>query len=93
MAKETVQPDGSVPQKPSLLQTIGATIAGILAVKLVTYIVTTVWRLATKEDPPQIDQHVPGIKKAAWLALIGAATGAARQSARDVIKPPQSGPA
>jgi hypothetical protein len=93
MAEETAQPDGSIPKKPSLLQTIGATIAGIIAVKLVTYIVTAVWRLATKEDPPQVDQQVPGMKKAAWLALIGAATGAARQTARDKIKPPQSGPA
>jgi hypothetical protein len=93
MARETEQPDGSTPRKPSLLQTIGATIAGIIAVKLATYVVTTLWRLATKEDPPQVDQDVPGAKKAAWLALIGAATGAARQTARDKIKPPQSGPA
>jgi hypothetical protein len=93
MARGTKQPDGSTAQKPTLFQTIGATIAGLLAVKLATYIVTTIWRLATKEDPPQVDQSVPGVKKAAWLALIGAATGAARQSARDMIKPPQSGPA
>lgn len=93
MAKKTPQPDGSIPKKPSLAQTLGAMIAGILAVKLATYIVTTVWRLATKEDPPQVDQDVPIKKKAAWLALIGAATGAARQAARDVIKPPTSGPA
>ncbi|MFP5297867.1 MAG: DUF4235 domain-containing protein [Actinomycetota bacterium] len=79
--------------KPSLLQTIGATIAGVLAVKLSTYIVTTIWRLVTREDPPQIDQAVPVKKKAAWLALVGAVTGAARQSARDIIKPPTSGPA
>lgn len=79
--------------KPSLLQTIGAAVAGMVAVKLSTYIVTTVWRLVTREDPPQIDQPVPARKKAAWLALVGAATGAARQSARDVIKPPTSGPA
>jgi len=93
MAYDVKQPDGSTPKKPSLIQTIGATIAGLIAVKIASYIVTTIWRLATKEDPPQIDQHVPGVKKAAWLALIGAATGAARQSARDVIKPPTSGPA
>jgi hypothetical protein len=68
-------------------------IAGILAVKLATYVVTTVWRLATHEDPPQVDEAVPIKKKAAWLALMGAATGAARQAARDVIKPPTSGPA
>lgn len=79
--------------KPSLFQTIGATLAGILAVKLSTYIVTTVWRLVTKEDPPQIDQAVSPKKKAAWIALVGAASGAARQSARDAIKPPASGPA
>ena len=91
MGKEPVQPDGSKPQKPSLLQTIGATLAGILAVKLATYVVTTIWRLATREDPPQIDQAVPRAKKAAWLALIGAVTGAARQSARDIVKPPTSG--
>lgn len=79
--------------KPSLVQTIGATIAGVLAVKLATYIVTTVWRLVTKEDPPQVDSNVTAGKKAAWLALVGAAAGAARQSARDVIKPPTAGPA
>lgn len=93
MGKKTVQPDGSVPQKPSIFQTIGATIAGILAVKLVTYMVTTGWRLATREDPPQVDQNVGAAKKAAWIALIGAATGAARQTARDLIKPPTGGPA
>lgn len=93
MAKKTSQPDGSVPQKPSLFQTLGAMVAGILAVKLATFVVTTAWRLATREDPPQVDQAVPIKKKAAWLALMGAATGAARQAARDVIKPPTSGPA
>ena len=93
MAKKTPQPDGSVPQKPSLFQTLGAMVAGILAVKLATFLVTTIWRLATREDPPQIDQAVPVRKKAAWLALIGAATGAARQAARDIIKPPTAGPA
>ena len=93
MAKKTKQPDGSVPQKPSLFQTIGAMVAGIVAVKIATFVVTTVWRLATREDPPQVDQQVPMKKKAAWLALIGAATGAARQAARDVIKPPTAGPA
>ena len=93
MGKKTPQPDGSVPQKPSLFQTLGAMIAGIVAVKLATFVVTTVWRLATREDPPQVDQDVPVKKKAAWLALMGAATGAARQAARDVIKPPTSGPA
>ncbi len=93
MGKKTSQPDGSIPQKPSLFQTLGAMIAGILAVKIATFVVTTVWRLATREDPPQVDQAVPIKKKAAWLALMGAATGAARQAARDVIKPPTSGPA
>ena len=93
MAKDTPQPDGSVPQKPSLAQTIGATVAGLLAVKLATYIVTTVWRLVTREDPPQIDQRVAIGKKAAWIGLVGAASGAARQAARDVIKPPSDGPA
>lgn len=93
MGKKTPQPDGSVPQKPSLLQTLGAMVAGILAVKVSTFLVTTVWRLATREDPPQVDQNVPVKKKAAWLALMGAATGASRQAARDLIKPPTSGPA
>lgn len=87
MARNDTEP------KPSLIQTLGAAAAGIIAVKLSTYIVTTVWRLITKEDPPQLDQAVPAKKKAAWLALIGAVTGAARQSARDVIKPPGPGPA
>jgi hypothetical protein len=85
--------DGSLAQKPSLAQNIGAMIAGIIAVKVATYIATTVWRLATREDPPQIDMAVRPAKKAVWLALIGAATGAARQAARDKIKPPSPGPA
>ena len=91
MSKKTA--DGSVAQKPSMIQTIGAAVAGMIAVKLVTYIVATAWRLATKEDPPQIDANVSPGKKAAWIALIGAATGAARQTARDVIKPPSEDPA
>jgi hypothetical protein len=91
--RRTPQPDGSVAQKPSLWQTVGAMIAGILAVKLAAYVVTTLWRLVTREDPPQMDQQVSAAKKAVWLALIGAATGAARQSARDFVKPPQAGPA
>ena len=91
--EETPQPDGSTPKKPSIVQTILATILGMLAVKLATYVMTTLWRLVTKEDPPQIDQAVPAGKKAAWLALIGAASGTARQTARDLVKPPTSGPA
>lgn len=90
---QAVQPDGSIPQKPTLAQNLGATIAGLLAVKLATYIITTVWRLITREDPPQIDQAVRPAKKAAWIALIGASTGAARQIARDKIKPPVDGAA
>jgi hypothetical protein len=93
VGKKTPQPDGSATHKPSLFQTLGAMVAGILAVKLATFVVTTAWRLATREDPPQVDEAVPIKKKAAWLALIGAATGAARQAARDVIKPPTAGPA
>lgn len=91
--KKMIQPDGSIPQKPSMAQTLGATLAGIVAVKLATYIITTVWRLVTREDPPQIDQNVPIAKKAAWVALVGAAAGASRQAARDIIKPPGEGPA
>jgi hypothetical protein len=91
--KKKVLADGSVAQKPSALQNIGAMVAGLLAVKLATYVVTTLWRLATREDPPQLDMAVSVSKKAAWLALVGAATGAARQAARDVIKPPTAGPA
>jgi hypothetical protein len=87
------QPDGTEPQKSSLGQTILAALAGILAVKVAAYLVTTVWRLVAKEDPPQIDQNVPIGKKALWVGLIGAATGAARQSIRDLIKPPGVGPA
>ncbi|MGH2701226.1 MAG: hypothetical protein ACRDJ2_05550 [Actinomycetota bacterium] len=91
--KKMPQPDGSIPQKPSMIQNIGAIVAGVMAVKLATSIVTTAWRLATREDPPQVDQAVPIAKKAAWIALVGAATGASRQAARDLVKPPQSGPA
>jgi hypothetical protein len=92
MAKERTA-EGTPAQKPSLLQTVGAMVAGILAVKLATYVVTTVWRLITREEPPQLDMQVSRGKKAAWLALVGAATGAARQAARDVVKPPTAGPA
>ena len=94
MAKdETPQPDGSVPQKPTIFQSIAATILGLLAVKVATYVITTLWRLVTKENPPQVDQNVPAGKKAAWLALSGAASGTARQTARDLVKPPTDGPA
>lgn len=87
------QPDGSVPQKPSLVQTVAATLAGMLAVKVAVYSVTAAWRLVTREDPPQIDQRVSMAKKATWLALVGAASGAARQTVRDLIKPPGEGAA
>ena len=93
MAKKKPQPDGTPTQKPSMFQNVGALVAGILAAKVATYVITTVWRLATREEPPQVDQNVPVKKKAAWLALIGAATGASRQAARDLIKPPTDGPA
>ena len=90
---ETVQPDGSPTQKPTMFQNVGAMIAGLVAARIVAYIVTTLWRLVTREEPPQIDQAVRPAKKAAWIALIGASTGAARQMARDKIKPPTEGPA
>ena len=93
MANDLPQPDGSIPQKPSMLQTIGAALAGIIAVKVAVYLVTTLWRLLLREDPPQIDQKVPAAKKAAWVGIVGAASGAARQVARDMIKPPGDGPA
>ena len=86
-------PDGSEPQKATMMQNLGAIVAGLLAVKLASYVVTTLWRLVTREEPPQVDMHVSATKKAVWLALVGAATGAARQAARDVIKPPTAGPA
>jgi hypothetical protein len=94
MAKSRkVKPDGSVTQKPSMFQTVGAMVAGIAAVKLSTYVVVTLWRLVTREDPPEIDEAVHWGKKAVWLALIGAATGASRQAARELIKPPTAGAA
>lgn len=93
MATDDIQPDGSVPQKPTLGQTILAALLGMIAVKIATYVVTTLWRLVTREDPPQIDQAVPVAKKAAWVGLVGAAAGAARQAARDVVKPPTGGAA
>jgi hypothetical protein len=92
MARKTTA-EGTPAQKPSLLQTVGAMIASVVAVKLATYVVTTLWRLVTREEPPQIDMNVSARKKAAWLAVVGAATGAARQAARDAIKPPTAGPA
>jgi hypothetical protein len=85
--------EGTIAQKPTIAQTIGAAILGMIAVKLATFLVTTFWRLVTREDPPQIDMDVPAGKKAAWVAIIGAATGAARQVARDKVKPPMKGPA
>lgn len=88
-----IQADGSIPVKPTLAQTIGAALAGVLAVKLAVYLVTTVWRLVTREDPPQVDMDISPGKKAAWIALVGAASGAARQAARDKIKPPTGGAA
>jgi hypothetical protein len=90
--KETTA-TGAPAQKPSIFQNVGALIAGILAVKLATYLITTLWRLVTKENPPQIDEPVSVGKKAAWIGLIGAATGAARQAAREIIKPPTGKPA
>jgi Protein of unknown function (DUF4235) len=78
--------------KPSLAQTIGAMVLGTLAVKLATYVVTTVWRLVTREEPPQVDEAAPIAKKAAWVGIVGAATGAARQAARDYVKPPGAKP-
>ena len=93
MANDEITADGSVARKATLFQTVGAMIAGMIAVKLATYIVTTLWRLVTREDPPQIDMQVPVGKKAAWVGLVGAASGAARQAARDLIKPPSEGPA
>ena len=91
MAKQKEDPSSTT--KPSMMQNIGALIAGVVAVKVATYVVTTAWRLATREDPPQVDMDVSVAKKAAWIALVGAATGAARQTVRDVIKPPTPGPA
>ena len=90
---EDIQADGSIPVKPTLAQTIGDTLAGILAEKLATYDATTLWRLVTREDPPQVDMDIAPGKKAAWIALTGAAAGAARQMARDKIKPPTGGAA
>jgi hypothetical protein len=84
---------GQPAQKPSLFQNVGAIIAGVIAVKLATYVITTLWRLVTRENPPQVDEPVSIGKKAAWIGLVGAATGAARQAAREVIKPPTGKPA
>lgn len=72
----------------SLVQTIAAALAGIVAVKIASYAVTTGWRLVTREDPPQADAPSPIAKKALWIGLVGAITGATRQAVRDMIKPP-----
>ncbi len=80
-------------QRASIFQTIGAAIAGIIAVKIVSYIAVALWRLATREDPPDLEEQQPLAKKALWIALIAAATGTARQLARDWIKPPTAGAA
>lgn len=87
------QPDGSITQKPTFAQNVGAALAGIAAAKIAAYAVTTVWRLATREEPPQIDQRVSALKKAVWLGTFAAATGIARQTVHDLIKPPVEGPA
>lgn len=91
--QDTVQPDGSATQKPTLIQKIGAALAGMIAARVATYFVTTMWRLVTREDPPQIEMRVPFAKKALWVALVGGMSGAAAQVARDVIKPPVEGSA
>jgi hypothetical protein len=98
MFKQKTDPEGTTAsgqpaQKPSLIQNLGAIIAGVIAVKLATYVITTLWRLVTRENPPQVDEPVSLGKKAAWIGLVGAATGAARQAAREVIKPPTGKPA
>ena len=95
MAKdeEIVEPDGTIPQKPTLAQTLTAALAGVIAVKVVTYLIVTLWRLVTREDPPDLEQEVSVAKKAAWLGLIAASTGVARQLVRDAIKPPTKGAA
>ena len=74
--------------KPSLFQTLAATLAGLVAVKVATYLVATLWRLITREEPPDVGEPGPVGKKAAWVGLVGAASGAARQAARDFIRPP-----
>lgn len=86
-----VEPDGTTPRKPSMAQTVLAALAGVVAVKIVTYLVVTMWRLVTREDPPDLEEEIPMAKKAAWLALIAASTGVARQLVRDAIKPPTTG--
>jgi hypothetical protein len=91
--KNETTASGEPAQKPSIFQTVGAILAGVVAVKLATYVVTTMWRLITRENPPQVDEAVPVAKKALWIGLVGAATGAARQAARDIIKPPTGKPA
>lgn len=74
--------------KPSIFQTIAAALGGIIAVKIATYIVATLWRLIAREEPPDIGEPGPPVKKAAWVGLVGAASGAARQAIHDMIKPP-----
>lgn len=93
MSRKASQKTAAEEPKPTLLHNLGAALAGVLAVKLATYVVTTAWRLVTRENPPQVDERVHPAKKAAWIALVGAATGAARQTARDLVKPPTAGPA
>lgn len=75
-----------------MVQTLGAAVAGVVATKIAAYAMTTLWRLVTREDPPQLDQASTRGKKAAWIGLIAAATGAARQVARDTVKPPAAPP-
>jgi hypothetical protein len=87
------QPEATQGSKPSPLRSVGAVVAGLVAVKLASVVVTTGWRLATREDPPQLDEAAPLAKKAAWIALVAAATGAARQLARDYVNPPSEEPA
>lgn len=93
MPKSKGQPDGSTTQKASMAQNLVAALGGLLAAKIAAYAVTTVWRLATREEPPQIDQHVSALKKAVWLGTFAAVTGIARQSVHDLVKPPVEGAA
>ncbi len=93
VTKKARKRDGSTARKPSLFQTLAAALAGLVAVKIITYVVVTLWRLATREDPPDLEEETSFAKKAIWIALIAAATGTARQLARDWVKPPSPGAA
>ncbi len=69
-----------------MVRKVAIILAGVIAVKLVSVVLTALWKKVFHEEPPQADEEAPAAKKAGWLAAYGAATGVLRQTARDLVK-------